>query len=294
MLFPFSRISPSVRLTAVLLLSVGMVACAMPGGGNSGNNNSGGYYQSDGPPKYGGVVTNTPDPIPRLEPFSKTGNKPYKALGKNYYPIASAADFSERGTASWYGKQFHGRRTSSGETYDMYKMTAAHPTLPLPTYVRVRNLDNGRTAVVRVNDRGPFKKGRIIDLSYAAAGKLGVVRTGTARVAIETITPVDSTNIVANSHSQSVLPANTEITVASPSLQHYVQAGTFSSAANAQRFSQQLSQSGYQPIQLLMPAQTGGEFYKVRVGPIASSSMAEDFRFKLSQSLAVDAVVVVE
>ncbi|MGU9958298.1 MAG: septal ring lytic transglycosylase RlpA family protein [Arenicellales bacterium WSBS_2016_MAG_OTU3] len=287
-----------------MLLSVGMVACAMIGNKNSGNKNSGnkssgnknsgGYYQSDGPPKHGRVVTNTPDPIPRLEPFSKTGNKPYKVFGKKYHPMASATGFSERGIASWYGKQFHGRRTSSGEIYDMYKMTAAHPTLPLPTYVRVRNLDNGRTAVVRVNDRGPFKKGRIIDLSYAAASKLGVVRAGIAKVVIDIITPVDATNIVANSHSQSVLPANAEITVASPSLQHYVLVGTFSSAANAQQFGQQLSQSGYQPIQLLMPAQTGGEFYKVRVGPIASSSMAEDFRFKLSQSLAVDAVVVVE
>jgi rare lipoprotein A len=135
-------------------------------------------------------LANVEDAVPRAEPKSKYGNpKSYVVFGKRYHTKASAEGHVERGVASWYGRKFHGRRTSSGERYDMYAMTAAHKSLPLPTYARVTNLENGRSAVVRINDRGPFHGNRVIDLSYAAANKLGVVRHGTARVEVRAIDP---------------------------------------------------------------------------------------------------------
>jgi rare lipoprotein A len=137
-------------------------------------------------------VEHIEDAHPQYEPYSLGGNKNYTLRGVNYSIIKEAKGFTEKGQASWYGKKFHGHLTSNGEIYDMYSMTAAHKTLPLPSYVKVTNLDNKKTAIVRVNDRGPFHQGRIIDLSYAAAYKLGVLQTGTANVAIEVIT-VDKT-----------------------------------------------------------------------------------------------------
>ena len=134
----------------------------------------GGYYQNDGPPDDENIdLASIPDAIPRDEPYSRYGNPAsYEALGKTYYVLPSAAGFTQTGRASWYGKQFHGRRTSSGEPYNMFKMTAAHKRLPIPSYVRVTNLDTGKQVIVRVNDRGPFHDGRIIDLSYVAARRL--------------------------------------------------------------------------------------------------------------------------
>ncbi|MCO4321810.1 septal ring lytic transglycosylase RlpA family protein [Aliidiomarina quisquiliarum] len=129
------------------------------------------------------------DPIPRNEPFSRQGNRAYSLFGKQYNIVENVQGYSEQGIASWYGQKFHGHLTSNGEYFDMFNMTAAHKSLPLPIYVKVTNLDNGREAIVRVNDRGPFHPGRIIDLSYAAAYKLGVTATGTANVRIDVVTP---------------------------------------------------------------------------------------------------------
>jgi len=134
-------------------------------------------------------LAQVPDAEPKIEPVRKGGpNKPYEVLGQDYSPMSDDAAFTERGLASWYGKKFHGRRTASGETYNMYAMTAAHKTMPIPSYARVRNPKNGREVIVRVNDRGPFHKGRVIDLSYTAAMKLGVLN-GVAPVEVERITP---------------------------------------------------------------------------------------------------------
>lgn len=133
-------------------------------------------------------VEHIEDAQPQYEPYSLGGNKDYKLRGKSYSIIKQAKGFSEAGKASWYGKKFHGHRTSNGEIYDMYSMTAAHKTLPIPSYVKVTNTDNGKSTIVRVNDRGPFHDGRIIDLSYAAAHKIGVVQAGTANVRIDVIT----------------------------------------------------------------------------------------------------------
>lgn len=148
----------------------------------------GGYYQDDGPPDRAPSAASTPDAIPRIEPLLTRANRPYVALGRSYTPLTADVAFRERGVASWYGKQFHGNRTASGEIYDMFAMTAAHPTLPLPSYVRVTAVRTRQSIIVRVNDRGPFKPDRIIDLSYAAASRLGFVAAGTGQVEIERIT----------------------------------------------------------------------------------------------------------
>jgi rare lipoprotein A len=154
---------------------------------------SGGYYKDDGPGANPPAnLASIPDAVPRSEPLHKYANRPYEVFGKRYVPLASAQQFRQRGTASWYGKKFHGQKTSSGETYDMYKMTAAHPTLPIPSYVRVTHVGNGRSVVVRINDRGPFHAGRIIDLSYVAAYKLGYVGAGSALVEVESVLPAQA------------------------------------------------------------------------------------------------------
>lgn len=152
---------------------------------------SGKYYLNDGPLK--GISQATldaiPEPTPRREPLSKSAKKPYVALGRRYVPMTALAPYRVRGTASWYGTRYHGSKTATGELYDMLKMTAAHPTLPLPSYARVTNLENNRSVVVRVNDRGPFLEGRVIDLSFAAAARLGYLNKGSASVEVELIEP---------------------------------------------------------------------------------------------------------
>lgn len=152
----------------------------------------GGYYKDDGP----GEMTpegllDVPDAIPAIESYSRTGNRPYVVFGKTYTPLTDDRPFKQRGIGSWYGKKFHNQKTSSGELYDMYKMTAAHPTLPIPSYARVTNLKTGAQVIVRVNDRGPFHSSRIIDLSYTAALKLGYLGSGSGELEVERLLPAD-------------------------------------------------------------------------------------------------------
>ncbi|WP_068636731.1 septal ring lytic transglycosylase RlpA family protein [Thauera butanivorans] len=150
----------------------------------------GGYYKDDGPDEVPpDNLDAIPDAEPRLEPLHRFANRPYNVFGKGYVPATELRPHRERGRASWYGRRFHGKPTSSGEPYDMYAMTAAHPTLPIPSYVRVTHVASGRSVVVRINDRGPFHKGRIIDLSYTAAHKLGYINAGSAEVEVEQILP---------------------------------------------------------------------------------------------------------
>ncbi len=158
----------------------------------------GGYYKDDGPDDV--IPENLdaiPDAEPRDEPLHRFANRPYHVMGQSFVPATEVRAFRQRGHASWYGRRFHGKPTSSGEPYDMYAMTAAHPTLPIPSYARVTHLDNGRSVVVRVNDRGPFLRGRVIDLSYAAAHKLGYVNSGSAQVEVEQILPSEAPLTVA-------------------------------------------------------------------------------------------------
>lgn len=200
-------------------------------------------------------VSSIPDAIPRAEPKSAKGNPPfYTVLGKRYFVLSTANGYLERGVASWYGPGFHAQSTSNGERYDMYAMTAAHKTLPLPAYVQVTNLQNGRSVTVRVNDRGPFKDTRIIDLSYTAAAKLGMLRDGTAFVEVRAVT----------ASQQAEHPK------VAPETALFVQAGAFSAEANAQKLATQLRAQGVTNANVRGDEVGGQTLYRVRVGPIPS------------------------
>jgi len=180
---------PALRAGALLACLATAVVIA---GCGSAPRRSGAFYQDDGPPdRVPADIARIADAVPKVEPFHPYANRPYSALGRTYTPITDDRPFRQRGLASWYGKQFHGNRTSSGEKYDMLAMTAAHPTLPIPSYVRVTHLKNGASVVLRVNDRGPFKHDRVIDLSYAAAVKLGIAAAGTGEVEVVRLTNAD-------------------------------------------------------------------------------------------------------
>jgi len=193
-----------------------------------------------------------PDAVPRAEARARLGNPPfYEVFGQRYVVLADSRGYLERGVASWYGPDFHGERTSTGEPYDMYSMTAAHRTLPLPAYVRVTNLRNGRSIVVRVNDRGPFKANRIIDLSYAAALKLDMVRDGTTLVEVAAV-------------GDELAPPP-----ARPA-ELYTQVGAFSVEANARSLRDSLAAKGIDNVGVSTDSSRGATWYRVRVGPIDS------------------------
>lgn len=177
------------RLASLAVLALLVAACAGPRGG-SGGSSGGGYYLDDGPGRGAPAdVASIPDAVPRDEPIRVANTRPYEVFGQRYVPMRARTPYRETGIASWYGRKFHGNATASGERYDMYAMTAAHRTLPLPSYVRVTNLSNQRSVVVRVNDRGPFMKNRLIDLSWTAARKLGFIEQGHTRVQVELVLP---------------------------------------------------------------------------------------------------------
>ena len=206
------------------------------------------------PPPVG--VESIPDAVPRLEPRSAHGNPPfYDVLGRRYFVLAAADGYLERGVASWYGPTFHGGNTSSGEPYDMYGMSAAHRTLPLPTYARVTNLRNGRSVVVRINDRGPFVANRLIDLSYTAAAKLDMIREGTTLVEVRALTPGAPDELTRSAQSPP------------PSL--YVQAGAFADAHNAQHLLERLHAAGLASAFILSPLEGRSRLYRVRLGPVS-------------------------
>jgi len=170
-----------VRRLATVLLFALLAAC-------SSTSKKGGYYKDDGPERNPpGNLDRVPDARPRAEALNNAANRPYVVFGKKYVPLTKVQPFQQRGVASWYGKRFHGQKTSSGETYDMYAMTAAHPTLPIPSYARIKAVKTGKEVIVRINDRGPFHSGRVIDLSYAAAYRLGFIGAGSGEVQIEAI-----------------------------------------------------------------------------------------------------------
>jgi len=168
-----------LRGVCVGLLAALLTACS--------TSKRGGYYQNDGPARVPANIAAIPDAVPRIEPFAPANLRPYVIAGRRYTPIADNRGFRQEGLASWYGRQFHGKRTANGETYDMNAMTAAHPILPIPSYARVTRKSTGRSVIVRINDRGPFHSSRIIDLSYAAAAKLDLIAPGTGTVIVEAI-----------------------------------------------------------------------------------------------------------
>lgn len=249
---------------------------------------------------------NIADAVPGDEPRSAYGNPDsYVVDGKRYYTLRTAEGFAERGIASWYGDPFHGRRTSSGEVYDMYRMTAAHKQLPLPTYVEIRNLDNGRTATVKVNDRGPFKDNRVIDLSYAAALKLGVVAKGTAFVEIRALNArgeatraaarevtaapspapalVTPAPAVAAGAPTRVVPATPvtrpppapPVTRSAPASGMYLQAGAYADRRNAEKLRRQLAEAVTPRVEIREIKSNNKVFYRVQVGPLPSTEDAD-------------------
>ena len=229
----------------------------------------------DGAPQTRVDLTSVPDAVPKVEPRSRYGNPPsYTVNGKRYYTLDTGSGYSERGIASWYGTKFHGRRTSSGQAYDMYAMTAAHKTLPLPTYVQVTNLENLRSVVLRVNDRGPFHSNRIIDLSYAAAWKLGILSKGTGYVEVLALDPRAPSPV-------------TSVAEAAPSpapepVRLYLQAGSFSVLANAEQMRWRMQDVSGGPVNV-EPVQIGGRIsYRVRVGPIANVIKADRLAQQIS------------
>lgn len=239
-----------------LLLVLLLAGCAGPG------SRPGPDYRKDGPPTTAVDIDAIPDAVPRAEPLCQPCLRPYEVQGASFRPLASAAGYQARGVASWYGREFHGRSTANGERYDMFAMTAAHPTLPIPSYVRVTHLANGRSVVVRINDRGPFRRGRLIDLSYVAAAKLGLVGHGSGPVEVRAVLPGGS-------------PAPAVITAsASPGAQPlptdgvYLQVGAFGEAAAAQRLANRLRGEALAPVSV-QPANSDNRWlHRVRVGPL--------------------------
>jgi len=231
------------------------------------------FEPSDNAPVHPQDVSNVPDAVPRPEPRSHYGNPPsYVVYGERYYTLPTSKGYRERGLASWYGTKFHGRRTSSGEPYDLYAMTAAHKTLPLPTYVEVTNLDNGHSVIVKVNDRGPFHEDRIIDLSYAAAVKLGIQGKGTGRVEVVAIDPLAPDQVPDN---QPVLVEETTTTEQQVAGQLFLQVGAFRNAQNAGRLRDNIAGQQLGKVRIVEAASDQGTFYKVQVGPLDDTREAD-------------------
>ena len=213
----------------------------------------------DGPSESGLRASDVKDAVPRAEPRARYGNhSPYEVFGKTYTVLPASKGYRERGTASWYGSKFHGRRTSSGEPYDMHLPTAAHKTLPLPTYAEVTNLDNGLKVIVKINDRGPFKDDRIIDLSYGAALRLGMVGTGTARVEVRAI-DVGGGGETPDKRTANAVPSDT-----------WLQAGAYSQRDGAKKLARELEKADLKPVSI----RDGDGLYRVWLGPFASAAEA--------------------
>lgn len=220
-------------------------------------------------------VSQVPDAEPIDEPLSAYGNKsPYRALGETYTVMESAKGFTQTGKASWYGKKFHGLKTSSGEKYDMYKMTAAHTTLPLPTYVRVTNLANDKSVIVKVNDRGPFHSERIMDLSYAAAARLDYLKTGTANVRIEVVTAEEFQKSPAKAVKKESVAADSATAVTTDT-RFFVQVGAFSARGNATALQEKLADLINAPIVVARDENSSKGISRVRIGPFSSQDEAE-------------------
>jgi len=260
------------------------IATAFLAGCSSSPSTEGWEDLQDSGPAHPVDLSGIPDAVPKDEPQSRYGNPiSYQVNGKLYFVSPTSHGYKERGIASWYGTKFHGRRTSSGEIYDMYSMTAAHKTLPLPTYARITNLENGNSVVVKINDRGPFHENRLIDLSYVAASKLGVAATGTGLVEVQALDPGKP---VAGSPTVSRKPST------SPSM--YVQVGAFGSRFNADKLRERLRQLMDSKIRIQPTMAAGEAVYRVQVGPVASVEKTDALTAELSQCGFTDVHVVVE
>ncbi len=328
-----SRLTPHcvvVMLIAATLAGCGSVSRRDTTSTPPTTTRGGGYYLDDGPGANPPAnLDSIPDAVPRLEPIRAATARPYVVMGKSYTPMTQLAPYKARGVATWYGRRYHGKQTSSGEIYDMYAMTAAHTTLPIPSYARVTNLANGKSVVVRVNDRGPFVDNRLIDLSYTAAHRIGVLAGGSAMVEVETIIPGGSGATVAAARPPVASPArqasassttplpDMEIqptvgsgaassvaispppTAASPSSVPittegggvYLQLGAFGSRDNAENFLARMNaQMAGLPDSLHVYARDG--LFRVHAGPYANEAEARQAADRISQALGVKPFVL--
>jgi rare lipoprotein A len=256
----------------------------------------GGYYLDDGPGANAPAnLDSVPDAVPKVERLHRGTSRPYTVMGRGYTPMTELSPYRARGVATWYGRRYHGRQTSSGEVYDMYAMTAAHTTLPIPSYARVTNVNNGRSVVVRINDRGPFIGDRLIDLSYVAAHRLDLLRSGSGLVEVETILPVSGTATLAGSR-QTPLPrvamdplpgsATEPIAAVSPAPAAvapiesiapvaarpgglYLQLASFSVQENAQRFMEHV-RSQFGDVDIGLGMSSAGNLFRIQSGPYAT------------------------
>lgn len=276
-----------------------LVGCASrPGGG--------GYYKDDGPgSNIPADIEAIPDAIPKIETHAPANFRPYEVFGQRYVPIQENQPYRQVGVASWYGRKFHGQKTANGETYDMYAMTAAHPTLPIPSYARIIRATTGKTIIVRVNDRGPFHSSRIIDLSYVAAAKLGLIGPGSGEVIVEAITNDDirSGRIPRTAAAPSVQTTTVAMPIPDARAQTalftpnsggiFLQFGAFSSSQNAQALAQRINQqsggmAGSASVQNL------DNLYKVRIGPFNSRTEAVNAAFSLHESTGLAASIATD
>lgn len=268
---------------------------SMPAAGSG----RGGYYLDDGPGEHPPAgLREVPDAIVKAEPLSKYANRPYVVFGKTYTPLPADATFSQRGMASWYGKKFHGQRTSSGELYDMYKMSAAHPTLPIPSYARITSLSTGKQVIVRINDRGPFHSSRIVDVSYTAALKLGLLGKGSHEVELERLLPGDPVRVAAapmpddRAGEGSDVPPDAPaavLPVAKPTDGFYLQLGAYSRPERAAEVRDKLLLSGALEM---VEVVASGFVHRVYGGPFASREAALKVAKTLPAALAIKPIVV--
>lgn len=260
---------------------------------------SGGYYLDDGPGDTPPAdIDSIPDATLKTEVPLARANKPYTALGQRYTPMTSFSPYKKQGVASWYGKRYHGKKTSSGEVYDMYAMSGAHTTLPLPSYVKVTNPANGRSVIVRINDRGPFKHDRLIDLSYAAAYKLRLIGQGSGLVEVEAIDTspealrkVPSTNTPQPAViAQSSPAAPMAINASTATMQYYVQVGAFKNEVNGD-----LLQKKIQALELAENVGLANVYnnglYRVRLGPYVNKKEADSSASTIRKRLNISTIV---
>jgi rare lipoprotein A len=253
----------------------------------------GGYYLDDGPGDAPPDLARIPDAQPRAEALHRAANSPYVVFGRTYVPERAVRPFRQRGTASWYGRRFHGNPTSSGERYDMYAMTAAHPTLPIPSYARVTSVASGRSVVVRINDRGPFLHGRIIDLSYAAAWKLGYVEQGAALVEVEAIVPGEAAAAPPPREERAAAAGDAvAVPVAAEAGGIYIQLGAFATSENAEGLRARLAlelAALERPVEIYRK----DGLYRLHVGPYRTRAEANAAADQIRNALDVQPHLVV-
>jgi rare lipoprotein A len=282
------------RCPAIVLAALFAVAVAGCGGGTStrpsAGTKPGGYYLDDGPGANPPAnLDSLPEPVPKVEPLNKYTGRPYTVLGRTYTPYTQLTPYRMRGVASWYGKRYHGQKTSSGEVYDMYGLSAAHTILPLPSYARVTNVANGKSVVVRVNDRGPFHEDRLIDLSYAAAHRLGIIGQGRGLVEVEAIIPGSNDAPAVAVTEAAPVPVPPPVAAGNGGL--FLQLGAFSTAENADAFLRKLRIDVAWLADSMQVLRSDG-LYKVHAGPYRTREEAEAAAERVRKELGFKAFIL--